>query len=157
MNFVAAFGAFSMSTFKLMVAPIIYTGLNYPLSTGNNYPLIEIALYCALGGLTSAIVFFFIGKQLSKFGANRKKVKKSKKIFTRKNIQIIKIKNKFGLYGMAMLIGVISVPLGALLVGRYFGKNKLAIPALIGASFVWSFAMTYSTDLVLSTIIPMFS
>jgi len=150
MNLTEALGAILMSTFKLMVAPVVFAG-------ANKYPLIEIALYCALGGLVSAIVFFFIGKQLSKIGSARKKKKKSSKIFSRKNIQIIKIKNKFGLYGMAMLIGVISVPLGALLVGRYFGKNKLAIPALIGASFVWSFTMTYSTALVVSTLIPLFS
>ena len=149
MNFTEALGAFLMSTFKLMVAPVVYTGLNYPL--------IEIAVCCALGGLTSAIVFFFVGKQLGNIGAKSKKDKKPNKIFTRKNVQIIKIKNKFGLYGMAMLIGVISVPLGALLVGRYFGKNKLAIPALIGASFVWSFTMTYGTALVIKTVMPMFS
>ena len=150
MNLTEAFGAILMSTFKLMVAPVVFAG-------SNKYPLIEIALYCALGGLVSAVVFFFVGKQLSKIGSNRKKKKKSGKIFSRKNIQIIKIKNKFGLYGMAMLIGVISVPLGALLVGRYFGKNKLAIPALIGAAFVWSFTMTYSTALVVRTLIPLFS
>ncbi|MFT6716307.1 MAG: hypothetical protein ACJA0Q_000943 [Saprospiraceae bacterium] len=150
MNLSEALVAILTSTFKLMVAPILLAG-------SDKFPLIEIALYCALGGLISAVTFFFIGKQVSKIGSKSKKKKKAKKIFTKKNIQIIKIKNKFGLYGMAMLIGVISVPLGALLVGRYFGKNKLAVPALIGAAFVWSFAMTYSTALVVRTLIPLFS
>lgn len=150
MNFYEALSAFIMSTFKLMVAPVIFAG-------ANKYPLLEIAIYCALGGLVSAVVFFFVGKQFGKMGAKRKTKKNSKKVFSKKNIQIIKIKNKFGLYGMAMLIGLISVPLGALLVGRYFGKNKKAIPALIGAAFVWSFTMTYATALVVRTIIPIFS
>jgi hypothetical protein len=150
MNIYEALGAFLMSTFKLMVAPVIY-------AASNKFPLIEIAMYCALGGLVSAISFFFIGKQLSKIGSKTRKNIKTKKVFTKKNIQIIKIKNKFGLYGMAMLIGLISVPLGALLVGRYFGKNRLAIPALIGAAFVWSFIMTYSTALVVRFLIPLFS
>ena len=150
MNLYEAFGAFLMSTFKLMVAPVIYTA-------ANKFPLIEIALSCALGGVMSAILFFVLGKQLNRIGSKRKKGKKTKKVFSKKNIQIIKIKNKFGLYGMAMLIGIISVPLGALLVGRYFGKNSLAIPALIGASFIWSFGMTYSTDLVVRILLPLFS
>lgn len=150
MNIYEAFGAFLMSTFKLMVAPVIYAG-------SNKFPLLEIALYCAFGGLTSAVLFFFIGKQVAKIGSKRKKIKQGKKIFTKKNIQIIKIKNKFGLYGMAMLIGLISVPLGALLVGRYFGKSPKAIPALIGSAFIWSFTMTYATALVVRVLIPLFS
>lgn len=150
MNLVEAGGAFLLSTVKLMVAPIGFT-------TANVFPLIEIAIICGLGGMTSAVVFFFVGKQIAVLRNKRVAKSTTKKIFTKKNIQIIKIKNKFGLYGMAMLIGLISVPLGALLVGRYFGKNKMAIPALIAAAYIWSFGMTYSTAVIVRMFLPYFS
>ncbi len=141
--------AFLLSSVKLLFAPIGFV-------LDDAFPLIEIAIICALGGSTGSIIFFLMGKQLNNFGKKGTEQKKNK-VFSKKNILLVKIKNKFGLYGTAMTIGVISVPIGAILVGKYFGKEQKAIPVLIVASFIWSFAVTYVTFFIKSIILPLVS
>ena len=147
MNFLEALSAFLLSGIKLLFTPMGYAAVNV-------FPLLEIALICAAGGIFGSVIFYFVGKGLDKLG---EKKARTKKIFTNQNRRIINIKNNFGLFGTAMTIGIISVPLGAILVGKYFNKNKLAIPALISASILWSFLITYTTALFVKTIIPYFS
>ena len=117
--------------------------------------LFEIAIVCGVGSVISALIFFFLGKGLNKISQTAKK--KSKKINFKRNRMIIKIKNRFKLFGTSMTIGLISVPLGSILVGKYFGKEKKAIPTLIMASFIWSFGMTYITAFVVEFIKPLFN
>jgi polyferredoxin len=87
----------------------------------------------------------------------KSKIKKKKKINFKRNRKIIRIKDKFRLFGVSMTIGIISVPVGSILVGKYFGKNKKAIPTLIAASFIWSFGITYITAFIVGFIKPLFS
>ena len=141
MTFLQALSAFLLSGVKLLFTPMGYAAVNA-------FPLLEVALVCAAGGAFSAVIFFFLGKSISAFTSKKKA--KTKKIFTKQNRRIIAVKNNFGLFGTAMTIGIISVPLGSLLVGKYFSKNNLAIPSLIAASFIWSFLITYSTSFLVS-------
>jgi hypothetical protein len=78
-----------------------------------------------------------------------------KKINFKRNRKIIRIKERFKLFGTSMTIGIISVPLGAILVGKYFGNEKRAIPILIVASFIWSFGITYLTAFAVGFIKPL--
>ena len=141
--------AFLLSSIKLLFAPIGFV-------LDDAFPLITIAIICALGGSAGSVVFFYMGKQLNKF-TKKKTDQKKTKVFSKKNIFLVKIKNRFGLYGTAMTIGIISVPLGAILVGKYFGKETKAIPVLIVASFIWSFSVTYTTFFIKSIIMPLLS
>ena len=122
----------------------------------DSFPLLEIALVCGLGASFSALIFFFVGKAIDDAGAKRQ-AKKAKKINFKRNRKIIGIKNKFKLFGVSMTIGIISVPIGSILVGKYFGKDKKAIPTLIAASFIWSFGVTYITAFIYNVVRPMFS
>jgi len=149
MNFVEAIGLFVFSGLKLLFTPIGAVLLP------NLYPsLLEVACICTAGAVTGSIIFFYIGKGLDKI--NTKPRKQGKKIFTARNKKIINIKNKFGLFGVSMTIGIISVPIGALLVGKYFNTQKMAIPTLILASVIWAFTITYTTALITRIILPLF-
>jgi len=149
MNFVEAIGLFVLSGVKLLFTPIgaVLLPKLYP-------SLFEIAYICSAGAITGSIIFFFVGKGLDKLGTKPRKP--GKKILTARNKKIINIKNKFGLLGVSMTIGIISVPIGALLVGKYFNTRKLAIPTLILASVAWAFAVTYTTALITRIILPLF-
>lgn len=142
---------FLMSGVKLLFTPIFAV-----LGAQDNFTLLEIALICAAGGALGSLIFFFVGKGIDKAGAKRPR-KPGKKIFTKQNRKIVGIKHKFGLYGMSLTIGIISVPIGAILVGKYFNTDKKAIPALLLSSLIWSFAITYVTALVSRVILPLFS
>lgn len=148
MSILEALGAFGFSGVKLLFTPIGYV-------IANAFPLLEIAIVCGLGAAFSAIIFFFVGKALDNAG-QKKQAEKVKKINFKRNRKIVGIKNKFKLFGVSMTIGIISVPIGSILVGKYFGKDKKAIPTLIGASFIWSFGVTYITAFVYNVVKPLF-
>ncbi len=143
--------AFFLSGLKLLFTPMALA-----IKNSNNFQILfEIAIICGIGSVFSALIFFYVGKGLDKISQRSKK--KSKKINFKRNRRIIRVKDKFKLFGTSMTIGVISVPLGSILVGKYFGKKKKAIPSLILASFIWSFGITYITAFVVEFIKPLFT
>ncbi len=148
MDFAEAIILFLLSGVKLLFTPI------GAVSLPKLYPLFEIAYIASAGAMVGSTIFFFIGKGIDKMGTKERKP--GKKIFTKKNKRIINIKNKFGLFGMSMTIGIISVPIGSILVGKYYNTQKLAIPSLLCASIIWGFAVTYTTGLITRIIIPLF-
>lgn len=150
MSFAVILSAFLFSGIKLLFTPMALAAAY----SDNFQMLFEIAIICGSGSVFSALIFFFLGKGLSKYG--KLSTKKSKKINFKRNRKIIRIKEKFKLFGTSMTIGIISVPLGSILVGKYFGKEKKAIPSLIAASFIWSFGITYVTAFVVGFIKPLF-
>ncbi|MBI35109.1 MAG: hypothetical protein CMP67_07075 [Flavobacteriales bacterium] len=143
--------AFFFSGLKLLFTPMALAA-----AYSNNFQMLfEIAIICGIGSVFSALIFFFVGKGLDKIGQQSQK--KSKKINFKRNRKIIRIKERFKLFGTSMTIGIISVPLGSILVGKYFGNEKKAIPTLILASFIWSFGVTYITAFFTQFIKPLFS
>jgi hypothetical protein len=69
---------------------------------------------------------------------------------TKQNRRTVNIKNRFGLIGMASLMGIISVPAAVILVAKYYGKHKAVIPVLILTAVAWSFVVTTVTYAVFS-------
>lgn len=69
--------------------------------------------------------------------------KQPQRIFTPKNRNIIKIKNKFGLTGIALLSPVLlSIPLGAFL-GEKFFRNKQKVILYLNAAILFWFMVLY--------------
>ena len=61
MNFLEALSAFLLSGIKLLFTPMGYAAVNV-------FPLLEIALICAAGGIFGSVIFYFVGKGLDKLG-----------------------------------------------------------------------------------------
>ena len=110
----------------------------------NEYELWQIGLVSSTGGIVGSITFYLLGSMIFKRIAKKNKVKDKKTNF-KKNRKLVNIKKKFDLFGLSMSIGIISVPLGALLVSKYYSKSKWPIPMLIGCSIIWGFGATYIT------------
>ncbi len=127
-----------LSSVKILLTPIGMVAAGYSFWT--------TIIITSTGGALGAIVFFYMGRVI--FTAV--KSKKKKKAFTRKNRFIVKLKHRFGLVGIASTMGFISVPLSAILVAKYFAKNKLAVPVLVLVALAWSFVMTSISFLVYS-------
>lgn len=65
------------------------------------------------------------------------------KIFTKQNRRIIRIKNTFGLTGIALLSPILlSIPLGAFL-GEKFYKNKKQVILYLNAAILFWFMVLY--------------
>lgn len=124
-----------LSSVKLLTTPI-------GLVLVNEYSLWQIGLVSSIGGILGSLIFFFLGNLIfSRIG----KKKKEKKVNYKKNRKLVNIKRKFGLFGLSMSIGIVSVPVGALLVSKYYSKNKWTVPILILCSLCWGFGATYLT------------
>jgi hypothetical protein len=61
------------------------------------------------------------------------------KVFSRRNRLIVKFRSKFGLPGIVILSPLIlSIPIGAFLLNKYYSKNKMAMPYMILSIISWT-------------------
>jgi len=67
---------------------------------------------------------------------------KGKPTFTAGRRRIVRIKWRFGLVGIALLGGVVGVPVGAFLAFKYFEHRTLTLPIMILSYVMWSALLT---------------
>ncbi len=61
------------------------------------------------------------------------------RVFSKRNRYIVKFRAKFGLPGIIILSPVIlSIPVGAFLLNKYYSKNKLARPYMVLSIVSWT-------------------
>ena len=67
------------------------------------------------------------------------KPKHPKKVFTKFNRRVIKVKHRFGLIGIAMISApILSIPVGSFLAERFYKNKKKVILYIAGANLFWS-------------------
>jgi hypothetical protein len=109
---------------------------------------LETILYTNIGGLLGIIVFAFVSKVAiriinSLWPKKADDSKRHKRIFTKRNRRLIFLKNKVGLPGIIILSPVVlSIPVGVLLVTKYFRHRKINYLYLLAGQFVWSIVYT---------------
>lgn len=107
----------------------------------------KVILVSCGGGIMGNIVFTYLSaailKAIHNFRAKRGLIHR-KKVFTRSNRRIIRIKQKFGLAGIAFITPIfLSTPIGAFLAERFFRDKKKIIVYLSGATIFWAFALYF--------------
>jgi len=108
----------------------------------------ETLLYTNIGGIIGAVVFVFFSDLLIKAYNNYwleslKFRKKARIVFTKRNRRLVKIKTKYGLYGIVILSPLIlSIPVGSFLTVKYYGTHKSNILWLIAGQIFWSLVYT---------------
>jgi hypothetical protein len=93
---------------------------------------------------------FFTRRPVSDFeGDNRK-------MMTRTNKLIVRIKKRFGLAGIAFITPcIISIPIGTLVAVAFYRKRKPVLLYLLISLVLWSFVLNYIAQLLaLSQYIP---
>jgi len=134
---------FFLATFRYFITPIFAFLIKLNLTA--------TIITMVSGGVTSFIFFFYFTKVIlttSRFfkplflrftpqpwiekhelrKARKAEKRKHRKKFTRKNKQIIKIRRIFGFWGIIITTPtVLSIPLGAFLMHRYYRKTKGAL------------------------------
>lgn len=104
---------------KILIAP------STMLAAG--FGVFKTMLVTYIGGLLGAIVFYYFGVAIFKWWERITGAKnKAKKRFSRKSRTLVKVKSRYGIIGLACLAPIISIPLSAFLVARFFpGKDKV--------------------------------
>lgn len=105
---------------------------------------IQKTIFLSAGGMMMAVILTTIfAKAINKFLESRAKTKKQ--IFTKRARFSVKIWQKLGLFGIALLTPVLFTPIGGTLMALSFRANvfKMIGYMLISAIF-WGFIVTYS-------------
>lgn len=101
------------------------------------------------GSTFSAIVFTYLSDSIIKGWERFKerwfsKPKHPKKVFTKSNRRIIKIKHRFGLAGIAMFTPIfLSIPLGSFLAERFYKDKRKVILYIAVSNLFWSIAFYF--------------
>jgi len=125
----------------------------FPLAVARfDFSFMETILWTNVGGTVGIYFFAYLSERLITwwkrlFGSSRRKrfeeKKEKKKIFTRRNRRIVKIKQKYGLIGIAFITPfLLSIPVGVFLVVRYYHSSKTKYMYLIGSNILWSVIYT---------------
>jgi len=141
-----------MSGIKFIFAPLISIGYGF------NY--FQTVIFTTVGGILgflffyymskwfikqynnySPIVFsYFTGEKVEKAKEKLNREPQAKKVFTRRNKLIIKIRNKYGFFGIIILTPVLlSIPIGAFLAQKYYSKKHNMLVYMSISLVLWSF------------------
>lgn len=112
----------------------------------------ETILWTNVGGIAGIYFFAFISEKLIAwwkriFRRSGRKImedqQQTKKFFTKRNRRIVRIKQQYGLIGIAVTTPfLLSIPLGVFLVVRYYHSSKTKFLYLIGSNLIWSVIYT---------------
>lgn len=122
-------------------------GIFFPITIRTqDFNFLEAMLFGAASGALGVGVFMFAGEFLNKWidiiidklrGKQRKP--RIRKKFSKRTRQIVRLKNKYGLVGIAFLSPVfLSIPVGVFLAVRYFSNRKLVFTYMMGGVLLWS-------------------
>ncbi len=115
------------------------------------FSFVETILWTNIGGILGIYFFAFLSDKVIVWWNNtfRKKRmqtrvrRKEKKIFTKKNRRIIRIKQRYGLLGIALATPfLLSIPVGTFLVVRYYHSSRVKFSYLIVSNILWSVIYT---------------
>ncbi|HQV39469.1 MAG: hypothetical protein IPO60_12920 [Flavobacteriales bacterium] len=137
----------------VMTAAVVKFFFSAPLSYhqfGNNFW--QTVLLIAAGGCIGMIVFFLGGARVLEWFRLRRLRKRAhaiargvspRRIFTRTNRFIVRLKHGYGIYGLALISPpILSIPLTALLAAKYFRHDRRMLPLLLVSVVLWSFVLS---------------
>ena len=133
-----------LSSVKFLFAP--------SAAVAAGYGFLKTIIITFSGGSCGILFFYYLGgwavNKISCMISGSKNQNfnavQNKRIFTKKNKWIVKIKSKFGLAGLSIITpGIISIPVGAILAAKYFKKNPNTIAYLVASVFLWSLLLTF--------------
>ena len=124
---------FGFSTVKFLFTP--FGGPTAGLS------FLETYICCVAGAIVSSMVFYFSSAYFMEKAKERKNQLPKKSSAGKK--RILKIRNKFGILGIAFFAPLIlSIPLGSIIVARLYGNHVRVYLFILAGVFVNGLATT---------------
>ena len=131
------FGWWLLAILKFVIAPFVMI-----INPGGkeHWSFVETILICGSGAAIGTFIFFHFGEYIFNWMAHH--LKRPKKVFTRLNRRIIKIKWRYGFRGLVFFSVLISVPLASILAAKFYRHRRKVLPKLMIGFFVWSVALS---------------
>lgn len=111
------------------------------------FNFLKVFLVTTISGFTSNVLFTYFSAAILKWWdgyKERKQLFAKKKVFTKANRRIIKIKKRFGLVGLAFITPIFpGIPVGAFIAERFY-KKKIKVIMYLNVSVVfWSITLYF--------------
>jgi hypothetical protein len=108
---------------------------------------VKVILVTCGGGIAGNILFTYISaaiiRAIHNFRAKRNLIHK-KKIFNKFNRRVIRVKQRFGLAGIAFITPMfLSTPVGAFIAERFYRDKKKIILYLCISTVLWAFSLYF--------------
>lgn len=133
---------------KLINYGIVYAGSMFKFMFGplagaaRNLSVFETGVFTALGMMTTVFLISLMSEEFRHKMVWR--FKRDKRLFTRRNRQMVRIWSKFGLKGVAFLTPVIFMPIGGALIAMSFSGHKGKTLKYMAVSAVfWGFTYAF--------------
>lgn len=136
-----------MLEFGKLIGLLLFSALKFFLAPSTaiiaGYTFWETILLTTTGGLVGFLLFFKFGEILQS-GFSLVIKTKARKRFSKRNRLVVKLKSKYGLWGLALLTPcLLGIPLGAFLASAYYRKQKGVLWIFSLLIVIWSFILTY--------------
>lgn len=135
--FLKIVGWWLLTIVKFLFVPF---GMLLKPAVGEEWSLVEVIFITSSGAALGVFIFFHFGDFIFNWLAHHLKTKK--KIFNRRNRWFVRIKNRWGINGLMLIAGLISVPIASVLAAKLYRHNPNALPKMIIAFFLWSIALS---------------
>lgn len=135
----------ALSVVLTAMVKFLFAGLlSYSLGHGVGLTI----LLTALGGVAGMLIFYYTGTGLLEFMRRRNlrntaariaRGQQPRRVFTRTNRWIVRVKQRHGIRGLAVFAPpTLSVPVTALLAAKYFRHQRSTLPTLLLSVAMWS-------------------
>lgn len=115
----------------------------------SGFSFFQTVLLTSIGGMLGISFFYFFGAiaidRLERWRGKmrRNRPGKQKRIFTRRNRRIIRIKHAFGLIGLVVVTPcILSIPIGCVVAAKFYRHNRATYPLLLVSTVAWSLLLT---------------
>lgn len=142
----------ALHVIAVMSAGILKFMFSAILSYQFGHSYLETVLLTGGGGCIGILIFFLGGRGVLEWFRIRyvrkrlramEKGEKPKRVFTRTNRLIVRLKHAYGVTGLAFILTpILSVPLIAVLAAKYFRHDKRTLPLLLSSVVMWSFVLS---------------
>jgi hypothetical protein len=150
-------GIFALSAVKFGIAGV-------PAAVFAKFSFFKTMVVTVSGGLVGTLFFTYLsdwvldGIERIRLKFRKGKPAPKKKLFTRSNRMLVKVKAKFGLIGLAVITPLIlSIPLGAFLAVRYYHNKQKIILFMSVSIFCWALLLYFFYNFFYSKFVNHFS
>jgi hypothetical protein len=145
--------------------------ISFPMTIGYEFDFMQTFILTSIGGILGVLFFAFLTTPIvclwdyitdktkgcnkpakfipPEFEYENEPVLVRKRIFTKKNKRIVKLKLNYGLLGIAIVTpAIISIPIGTFVAVRFYPNKKSTVPYLLISVICWALLLSYLSSVV---------
>jgi len=135
--FLKIVGWWLLTIVKFLFVPF---GMTLKPAVGEHWSLVEVILVTSTGAALGVFIFFHFGEFIFNWLAHHFNTKR--KVFNKRNRWFIRLKKRYGINGLMLIAGLISVPIASVVAAKLYRHNPNALPKMIIAFFFWSVVLS---------------